>query len=214
MSGLLGVDFLKYLSPMKPSRFMIGAAFELDQRSVTFGHIEYFLPAQKSNDDPQICGMNYSQVIIHYSECPVTHRYSVLERKSKYLDPLDCFAGSSVERTVERFFNLEIAGIKEDSVSDYDRDKIDSFPSFMTFIDGCYFVDLPLNEDMLFEVLSKDQMALNVLDGVVAGDAQVVLSWLLTNDIKTKNVFVKNRLEDIHEGIAKMRGRGIHVKFK
>ena len=40
-------------------------------------------------------------------------------------------------------------------------------------------------------------------DIVVTVDAHVVLSWMLTNDIKTKNVFIKNKLKDIHKEIAK-----------
>lgn len=54
----------------------------------------------------------------------------------------------------------------------------------------------------------------SISDIVVAVDAQVALSWLLTNDIKTKNVFVGNRLKDIHAGIAKLRNGGVHVSFK
>ena len=33
---------------------------------------------------------------------------------------------------------------------------------------------------------------------VISADAQVVLSWILSENIKTKNQFVKNRLKDIH----------------
>ena len=32
---------------------------------------------------------------------------------------------------------------------------------------------------------------------VIAVDAQVVLSWLMSQQIKTKNQFAKNRLKDI-----------------
>ena len=42
-----------------------------------------------------------------------------------------------------------------------------------------------------------------ISDIAVAVDAQVVLSCLLTNDIKTKNVF-QNKLEDIHKEIANL----------
>ena len=115
----------------------------------------------------QICGMNYSRVISQYSDCPVTHIYFVLEPKSKYLDPFDCFEGFFVERTVEKIFSLETVGIKENSVSDNDRDKINSFRSSLTFREGYYFVDLPWNEDKLVEVPSSHQVALNVFDLVV-----------------------------------------------
>ena len=161
VSDLLGVDLLKYLAPMKLSRFMNSAAFELAQGYVPFGNID-FLPARKSRIDPQICGMNYSRIISQHSDYPVTHMYFMLESKSKYLDSLDCFAKSSVERTVEKIFSLETMEIKEDSVSDYDRNKIDSFRSSKTFREECYFVDLPWNEDKSVEVSFNQPVALNV----------------------------------------------------
>ena len=68
----------------------------------------------------------------------------MLEPKLKYLNLLDYFAESSVERIIEKIFSLETMGIKEDSVSDCDSDKIDSFRSSITLREGCYFVDLPL----------------------------------------------------------------------
>ena len=52
-----------------------------------------------------------------------------------------------------------------------------------------------------------------ISDIVVADDTQVALSWLLTNDIKTENVFIKNRIENIHKKIAKLSKGGIYVKF-
>ena len=107
VSGILSVDLLKYLAPMKLSLFMNGAALELAQGFVPFGNIEDFLPARKSRVEPQICGMNYSRVISQYSDCPVTHIYFVLESKFKYQDSLDCFVESSVERTIEKVFSLE-----------------------------------------------------------------------------------------------------------
>ena len=68
---------------------------------------------------------------------------------------------------MKRFLSLETVGILEDSVSDYDRVKIDAFRSSITFRDGCYFVDLPWNENKLSEVPSNHQVALSVLDRVV-----------------------------------------------
>ena len=72
-----------------------------------------------------------------------------------------------MERTVEKIFSLETMEIKEDSVTDYDLDKIDSFHCSITFRERYYFVDLPWNEDKLVEVPSNHQMVLNVLDHVV-----------------------------------------------
>ena len=91
----------------------------------------------------------------------------MLEPKLKYLNLLDYFAESSVERIIEKIFSLETMGIKEDSVSDCDSDKIDSFRSSITLREGCYFVDLPWNEDKLVQVPSNHRVALNVLNHVV-----------------------------------------------
>ena len=52
-----------------------------------------------------------------------------------------------------------------------------------------------------------------ISDIVVAVNAQLVLSWLLTNDIKTKDVFINNRLKNIHKEIAKLNKGSIHEKF-
>ena len=57
--------------------------------------------------------------------------------------------------------------IKGDSVSDYDRGKIDSFRSSIAIKEGFYFVDLSRNKDKLAEVPSNHQVAVNVLDRVV-----------------------------------------------
>ena len=51
VSGILGVNLLKYLAPMKLSRFMNGAAFELAQGFVPFSNLEDFLPTRKSRVD-------------------------------------------------------------------------------------------------------------------------------------------------------------------
>ena len=115
VSGLFDVDLLKYPTPMKLFHFMTGAAFELAQGFVPFGNREDFLPDQKTKVDPQIY-MNYSQVISQYPDWSVIHLYFVLEPKSKYQGLLDCFTESSVERTVEKIFNLETMGIRENSV--------------------------------------------------------------------------------------------------
>ena len=77
VSGILGVDLLKYLAPMKLSHFMNGEDFELAQRFVPFSNIEDFLPVQKSSVDRQICGINYSRVISQNSDCLIIHIFYV-----------------------------------------------------------------------------------------------------------------------------------------
>ena len=71
-----------------------------------------------------VSSINYSQAIAIYSQCPLTPVYFVLDPKSDYFDPFDCFTESFVERAVDKFFSLETLYIVEDSVGDYDRDKI------------------------------------------------------------------------------------------
>ena len=52
-------------------------------------------------------------------------------------------------------------------------------------------------------------------DIVISVDAQVVLSWLLSDNIKTKNQFVKNRLKDIRQMIRKLKEeKSLSVKFR
>ena len=62
-------------------------------------------------------------MVADYSQFPVTHVYYMLDPKSKYLDPYECFAESSVYRSVDKLFSLETLGIENDYVSDYDREK-------------------------------------------------------------------------------------------
>ena len=50
-------------------RFMNSMTFELAQGFILFGNLEDFQIAQKSKVDPQICGINYTQVISQYSDC-------------------------------------------------------------------------------------------------------------------------------------------------
>ena len=57
----------------------------------------------------------------------------MLDPKSDYFDLFDSFTESSLERSVDKIFSLETLGIIEDSVSDYDRDKIASFRNSISF---------------------------------------------------------------------------------
>ena len=77
-----------------------------------------------------------------------------------------------MEKTVEKIFSLETMGIKEDSVSDYNHNKIHSFRSSTTFRAGCYFIDLLWKEYKLVEIPSNHQVALNVLDYVIKLERQ------------------------------------------
>ena len=55
----------------------------------------------------------------------------------------------------------------------------------------------------------------NIVDITVSVDAQIVLSWVLTGKVKTKNIFASNRVKDItlfRDELAK--NFGLNVKFK
>ena len=63
--------------------------------------------------------------------------------------------------------------------------------------------------------LLKIYSRIRVGDIVILVDAQVVLSWLLTDNIKTKNQFVKNRLKEIHQMIRELKEeKSLSVKFR
>ena len=48
----------------------------------------------------------------------------------------------------------------------------------------------------------------------MAVDAQIVLSWALSENIKTKCLFTRNRLKDIRERIGKLHDLGFDLVFK
>ena len=63
--------------------------------------------------------------------------------------------------------------------------------------------------------LLKAYSRIRIGDIVISVDAQVVLSWLLSDNIKTKNQFVKNRLKDIRQMIRKLKKeKSLSVKFR
>ena len=64
-------------------------------------------------------------------------------------------------------------------------------------------------------LLLKVYSRINIRDVVISMDAQVVLSWLLSDNIKTKNQFVRNRLKDIKQMIEELKkNTSLSVKFK
>ena len=48
---------------------------------------------------------------------------------------------------------------------------------------------------------------------VIAVDAQIVLSWILSGDSKTKRLFVRNRIKDINKWCLEYQSR-ITISFK
>ena len=63
--------------------------------------------------------------------------------------------------------------------------------------------------------LLKAYSQIRIGDIVISVDAQVVFSWLLLDNIKTKNQFVKKWLKDIHQMIRKLKEeKSLSVKFR
>ena len=165
--GLIGADVLKYMGPRQLIHFMKGSAFEFPQDISPFGNVSDFLCHVVDVTNSDISSVTYSQVVADYSQCPVIHVYFVLDPKSDSFDPFNSFTESFVERAVDKLFSFETLGIVEDSVSDYDRDKIVSFRNSISYKDKFYYVNLPWNEDKLPSVPFNHQVALSVLDCVV-----------------------------------------------
>ena len=70
---------------------------------------------------------------------------------------------------------------------------------------------------LAIKCLSKIISSLNakITKITVAVDAQVVLSWILTSNIKAKNVFAKNRLNDINKMRDEIRTKyNLNINFK
>ena len=63
--------------------------------------------------------------------------------------------------------------------------------------------------------LLKAYPRIRIGDIVISVDTQIVLSWLLSDNIKTKNQFVKNRLKDIRKMIRELKEeKSLSVKFR
>ena len=63
--------------------------------------------------------------------------------------------------------------------------------------------------------LLKAYSRIRIEDILISVDAQVVLLWLLSDNIKTKNQFVKYRLKDIHQMIREVKEeKSLLVKFR
>ena len=55
----------------------------------------------------------------------------------------------------------------------------------------------------------------NVTDITIGVDAQIVLSWILTGKVKTKNIFASNRVKDINKYQKDVSDKfGLNIKFK
>ena len=63
--------------------------------------------------------------------------------------------------------------------------------------------------------LLKTYSLIDISDVLIAVDAQIVLSWVLSDALTMKNHFVKNRLRDIRQSVEAMGEKhNLEVRFK
>ena len=111
---------------------------------------------------------NNFNTIVSRVKCPSSYVNFVLESKLSYEDPWDSFFDeSSVERCIDKMLSTESLGIKEDldSISDYDKIKVDEFKSGIELKNNQIHVDLVWH-DNIDQVKSNHEIALKVLDNV------------------------------------------------
>ena len=72
------------------------------------------------------------------------------------------------------------------------------------------YLSLRCLESLLFSYNSNTFSSI-----IIAVDAQIVLSWVLSGTVKTKNQFTRNRVKDIHSMVAEIRSKfNIGIDFK
>ena len=165
--GLIGVDIIQFIKELRVINCMHGSAFQVASGIIPFGNTEHFLyPHQLGQSRVE---SNYSTIVSQVT-CPTTHINFVLEPKYFYDDPTDClFENSSVERGVDRMFNIDSLGIDSslDDVSDYDKCMIDQFERGIEVRNNQIFVDL-VWKDNISKVPSNHHVALKVLERVTS----------------------------------------------
>ena len=64
---------------------------------------------------------------------------------------------------------------------------------------------------MRYKIYSKFE----IINIYLAVDAQVVISWLLSDNVKTSNMFARNHIKDVHSMLKKLKENyKIPIKFK
>ena len=191
--GLLGVDVIQHLKPMRMIDVLNGSAWELPCGIIPFGNIQNFLLPDQITAISAVDKADMFSTIVSKYNCPSTHVNWVVNPRHSYEDLLETFFDeSNVERGVDKMFSLESLGINEavDSVSDYDDQKMSEFKQEIELIDNSWHVKLVWH-DCISKVPSSHQVALNVLNRVVSKLDQV------------------GRLDEYSEGFKQMLSEGI-----
>lgn len=188
VNGLLGVDFIQFLQPIKPVKLMNGAAWEIFGKICPYGNILHFLyrnqvtpvvynsepkkeisnsnNISKINNKVKNRSLNYNTVISSYSGGKNSQINFILDPKHSYVDPIaEFFDECDVERRVDNMLNLnELESCVEGNT--YDNDQIRLFTESIEFKNGSYYVKLPWLKD-INKVQSNYKIALSVLDRVI-----------------------------------------------
>ena len=195
--GLVGVDIIQYLKQIQMINCMNGSAWKTSQGVIPFGNIRNFLYPSQIETIKSSQAFNNFNTILTKHKCPSTFVNFVLEPKHSYEDPFESFFDESlVERRIDKMLSCDSLGIDEnDSVSDYDAEKISEFKESIELINGEYHVDLTWHDNVDL-VPSNENVALNVLDRVV-------------KDLKRKGKF-----DEYSDGIKKWEADKIVEKIE
>ena len=189
VDGLIGIDYIQFLNPIKQVKLMHGSAFEIDNKICPFGNIIHFLypnqvtPVSYKNKEKinvtnnesnnnvsnvQIkpkSSLSYNTVVSRYSGGNKNKINFCLNPKSSYEDPIsEIFNECDVERKIDNFLNLY--DLENNSESTYDADQIKLFEESIQFKNGSYYVKLPWLQN-IESVPSNYNIALSVLDRVI-----------------------------------------------
>ena len=167
--GLIGVDVIQFLKQVRMINCMNGSAWRVSKGIIPFGNVEHFLHSSQieSIKFSRKSVNNFNTLVSKY-KCPSTFVNFVLEPKLSYDDPFESFFDDSlVERRVDKMLSCDSLGIEdnENSISDYDSEKIEKFKNSIELINGEYHVDLVWH-DNVDKVPSNEGVALKVLDRV------------------------------------------------
>lgn len=132
--SLIGVDIIQFMENLKVTSCMQSSAWGFPGGVAPFGNSQNFLhrhqitPVKNKYKPAQ---NNYHTVISEFSSCSDQQINFVMDPKNTYPEPFpDIFEHSSVERKLEKMFDVDGAGSsfdKDELITDYDRSKIEKF---------------------------------------------------------------------------------------
>lgn len=133
---------------------------------VPLGEATRFHSPGHTQDENRECLAFYS-MLASTAEVKTSHLCFVLESRSTYEDLLsNFFPDSDVQRGLERMFSVELLGIKEQEMSNYDEQMVALFRQSISFKDNKYYIQLPWESDKVTCVPLNQSVAIRVLDHV------------------------------------------------